>query len=72
VRLKLGAISSAGLLTDTDARVQHVRGRPIPGLYACGNTAAPTESGAGYQAGMSLMRGLTFGWLAARHAATIV
>jgi 3-oxosteroid 1-dehydrogenase len=69
VRLKLGAISSAGLLTDTDARVQHVRGRPIPGLYACGNTAAPTESGAGYQAGMSLMRGLTFGWLAARHAA---
>ncbi|MGG5823146.1 FAD-dependent oxidoreductase [Falsiroseomonas sp. HW251] len=70
VRLKLGAISSAGLLTDTDARVQHVRGRPIPGLYACGNTAAPTESGAGYQAGMSLMRGLTFGWLAARHAAS--
>jgi 3-oxosteroid 1-dehydrogenase len=69
VRLKLGGISAAGLLTDTDARVQHVRGRPIPGLYACGNAAAPTESGAGYQAGISLQRGLTFGWLAARHAA---
>lgn len=69
VRLRLGAISSAGLLTDHQARVLHVRGQPIPGLYACGNTAAPTESGAGYQAGMSLMRGLTFGWLAARHAA---
>ncbi|WP_158287679.1 FAD-dependent oxidoreductase [Falsiroseomonas bella] len=68
VRIKLGGISAAGLLTDPDARVQHVRGRPIPGLYACGNAAAPTESGAGYQAGISLMRGLTFGWLAARHA----
>jgi succinate dehydrogenase/fumarate reductase flavoprotein subunit len=69
VRLKLGGISAAGLLTDADARVLHVRGQPIPGLYACGNAAAPTESGAGYQAGISLMRGLTFGWLAARHAA---
>ena len=69
VRIKLGGISAAGLLTDPDARVRHVRGRPIPGLYACGNAAAPTESGAGYQAGVSLMRGLTFGWLAARHAA---
>ncbi len=69
VRLKLGGISAAGLLTDADARVRHVRGRPIEGLYACGNAAAPTESGAGYQAGVSLMRGLAFGWLAARHAA---
>ncbi len=32
VRLKLGGISAAGLLTDPDARVLHVRGRPIPGL----------------------------------------
>jgi 3-oxosteroid 1-dehydrogenase len=69
VRLKLGGISAAGLLTDPDARVLQVRGRPIPGLYACGNAAAPTESGAGYQAGVSLMRGLAFGWLAARNAA---
>jgi 3-oxosteroid 1-dehydrogenase len=72
VRIKLGGISAAGLLTDPDARVRHVRGRPIAGLYACGNAAAPTESGAGYQAGVSLMRGLTFGWLAARHAATFL
>jgi hypothetical protein len=69
VRLKLGGISAAGLLTDPDARVRHVRGAPIPGLYACGNAAAPTDAGAGYQAGVSLMRGLAFGWLAARHAA---
>ncbi|MCC7426643.1 MAG: FAD-dependent oxidoreductase [Alphaproteobacteria bacterium] len=69
VRVKIGGISAAGLLTDEVARVRHVRGPAIPGLYACGNAAAPTESGAGYQAGVSLMRGLTFGWLAARHAA---
>ena len=69
VRIKLGGISAAGLLTDPDARVLHVRGQPIAGLYACGNAAAPTESGAGYQAGVSLMRGAAFGWLASRHAA---
>lgn len=68
-RLRVGGISAAGLLTDPDGRVQHVRGRPIEGLYACGNATAPTEQGAGYQAGMSLMRGMIFGWRAARHAA---
>jgi 3-oxosteroid 1-dehydrogenase len=71
VRLKLGGISAVGLLTDPHARVRHVRGRPIEGLYACGNAAAPTDAGSGYQAGVSLMRGLTFGWLAARHAAGV-
>lgn len=69
VRLRLGGISAAGLLTDEHARVRHVRGHPIPGLYACGNAEAPTDAGSGYQAGVSLMRGLAFGWLAARHAA---
>jgi hypothetical protein len=34
-----------------------------------GNAAAPTESGAGCQAGIPLMGALAFGWLAARHAA---
>jgi len=71
LRLRIGGLSAAGLLTDAEARVQHVRGRPIPGLFACGNTAAPTESGAGYQAGVSLMRGLVFGWRAAHAAAGI-
>lgn len=69
VRLKLAGLAAGGLLTDEQARVLHVRGHPIPGLYACGNAAAPTESGVGYQAGMSLAKGMAFGWLAARHAA---
>jgi 3-oxosteroid 1-dehydrogenase len=69
VRLKIAGLAAGGLLTDAEARVLHVRGHAIPGLYACGNAAAPTESGVGYQAGTSLAKGLAFGWLAARHAA---
>ncbi|HEY8611647.1 MAG TPA: FAD-dependent oxidoreductase [Roseomonas sp.] len=66
IRLHPTALASAGLLTDTAARVMHVRGRPIPGLYAVGNAAARTETGSGYQTGFSLASGLTFGLLAAR------
>jgi predicted oxidoreductase len=35
------------------------RGAPIPGLYAAGNNAAPTEYGVGYRAGFSLGSALT-------------
>ncbi|WP_426959733.1 FAD-dependent oxidoreductase [Muricoccus radiodurans] len=69
VRLHPTALSSAGLLTDTAARVMHVRGRPIPGLFAVGNAAARTETGSGYQTGFSLASGLTFGLIAAREMA---
>ena len=68
VRLHPSGSSSAGLLTDADARVMHVRGHPIEGLYACGSAAAQTDFGVGYQAGLLLVRGMTFGYLAARHA----
>jgi 3-oxosteroid 1-dehydrogenase len=57
-------IGSAGLQVDEAARVQHVRGNPIAGLYACGNAAAPTDYGIGYQAGLTLMSGMIFGRLA--------
>jgi 3-oxosteroid 1-dehydrogenase len=59
---------SGGLTADAAARVIHVRGYPIPGLYAAGNTCAVTEYGVGYQAGLSLTSGLTFGTLAVEHA----
>ena len=68
VRLYPTGTSSAGLLTDEHGSVIHVRGHPIPGLYACGNTAAPTDFGVGYQAGLTLMSGILFGFLAAEHA----
>jgi 3-oxosteroid 1-dehydrogenase len=42
---------------------------PIDALYACGNTAAPTFLGVGYQGGSSIGAGMVFGYLAAEHAA---
>jgi 3-oxosteroid 1-dehydrogenase len=69
IRLHPTALSSAGLLADSFARVLHVRGHPIPGLYAIGNAAARTETGSGYQTGFSLASGLTFGLVAARRLA---
>jgi len=60
---------SAGLLTNRHGQVLHVRGHAIPGLYATGNAAAFVDYGAGYQAGLSLARGMTFSYLAVRHMA---
>lgn len=69
VRLKVGGICSAGILTDTNGAVKHVRGHIIPGLYCCGNAAAPADTGVGYQGGTSLGSGAIFGFLAIEHAA---
>ena len=63
-----GGINAAGLRTDRFARVVHVSGRPIPGLYAAGNAAAHLDVGAGYQSGIANLRGLVWGDVAARHA----
>lgn len=60
-------INAAGLKTNAAAQVLHVRGHAIEGLYAAGNAAAPLDIGAGYQSGMSNLRGLTHGFLAGRH-----
>jgi 3-oxosteroid 1-dehydrogenase len=62
------AIPAAGLLTDHHARVLGWDDRPIAGLYAAGNSAARMETGAVMQSGISNARGMTHGWLAARHA----
>jgi 3-oxosteroid 1-dehydrogenase len=61
--------TALGLRTDCTARVLDAAGAPIPGLYACGNDAnsvmAAEYRGAGCQVGAAL----TFGHVAARHAA---
>jgi 3-oxosteroid 1-dehydrogenase len=62
-------VNSVGLETDGFARVKHVRGHVIGGLYACGNSAAALDTGAGYQSGLSNLRGMTWGYIAGRHAA---
>lgn len=62
-------INAVGLRTGRDAEVLHVRGHAIPGLYAVGNAAAPLDIGAGYQSGLSNLRGMVGGYRAALHMA---
>jgi 3-oxosteroid 1-dehydrogenase len=62
-------INSHGLRTNASAQVMHLRGHPIPGLYAVGNSAALLDLGGGYQSGTSNMRAITWGYIAGRHVA---
>ncbi len=68
-RLGGSAIPAAGLLSDQHSRTLDWNDKPIEGLYVAGNSAARMETGAVMQSGISNARGMTHGWLAARHAA---
>lgn len=72
LKLGLGGLGAnqAGLRTDDNAVVQHLRGRPIQGLYAAGNAAAHLDFGPTYLSGGLCARGLVWGYVAARHAAS--
>jgi glycine/D-amino acid oxidase-like deaminating enzyme len=61
--------TAAGLLTDEDARVLDADGRPMAGLYACGNDMNSVMGGAYPGPGITLGPALVFGWIAARHLA---
>jgi 3-oxosteroid 1-dehydrogenase len=61
--------TSGGLVTDEFARVVRVDGSPIEGLYAAGNITAPVVGPTYPGAGASIGGGITFGYVAARHAA---
>jgi 3-oxosteroid 1-dehydrogenase len=63
------AISSSGILTDMHGQALDWNDQPIPGLYVAGNSQARMETGAVMQSGISNARGMTYGWLAAQHAA---
>jgi hypothetical protein len=63
--------ASAGVVTNCSAQVVDQRQAPMPGLYAAGNNSVHTEYGVGYQAGFSLGSAMTFGYLAARHMASL-
>lgn len=67
-RIGGSGIPSTGLLTDQHSRVVGWDDKPIEGLYAAGNSVARMETGAVMQSGISNARGMTYGWLAARHA----
>lgn len=54
-----------GLVTDAAGRVLDLRGAALPGLYACGSTAAGLVTGGSYLSGLSLGAAIAFGVLAA-------
>jgi hypothetical protein len=60
--------TSLGLLTDEHARVLGRDGQPVPGLYAAGNDMHSVMGGEYPGAGAQLGPGMTFAYLAARHA----
>ncbi|UQY34490.1 FAD-dependent oxidoreductase [Pseudomonas fulva] len=61
----------AGLKTDGSARVLDADGQPIPGLYAAGSDMASAFGGHYPSGGINLGPALTFGYVAARHAAGV-
>jgi succinate dehydrogenase/fumarate reductase flavoprotein subunit len=61
--------ASCGLVTDESARVLRADGAPIEGLYACGNDMDSLMAGVYPAPGITLGPAMTFGYLAARHAA---
>ena len=69
VALYPGDIGGAtGLVTDGDARVLNAQGQPIEGLYACGNDMHSIMGGVYPAPGITIGPGVTFGYLAAKHA----
>ena len=66
IRIHPSGVSSAGLLTNDTGQVMNQRGQPIDGLYALANCSAGIEYGVGYQAGLTLGKGMIFAYLAAK------
>ena len=64
---ELGA--STGLATNEFAQVLRADGTPLPGLYACGNDMDSMMAGTYPGPGITLGPAMTFGYIAARHAA---
>lgn len=70
VRVVAGDLGTfAGIRTDEAARVLTPAGEVIPGLYAAGNDAASIMRGTYPGAGITLGPAITFGYIAALHAA---
>jgi len=63
--ISLGAVA-AGLQIDGDGRVLTPAGTPVQGLYAAGNSAAWQDWGGGYNSGVAGMRGMLYGYRAAK------
>jgi 3-oxosteroid 1-dehydrogenase len=62
--------TSFGIRVTPDAEVVDVDGNALAGLYAAGNDAASVMGSEYPGAGTQVGSGMTFGWVAARHAAS--
>ncbi len=60
-----------GVVTDAQGRVERADGNVIEGLYACGVSTASVMGGVYPGAGCSIGPSLTFGYIAAKHAAGV-
>ncbi|OBH49999.1 FAD-dependent oxidoreductase [Mycobacterium sp. E2479] len=71
VPVSIGAMGTkGGPRTDHDARVLHIRGEPIPGLFAAGNAMGGVTGRAYGGAGGTLGPAMVFGYRAGHAAAT--
>jgi succinate dehydrogenase/fumarate reductase flavoprotein subunit len=61
--------ASRGLVTNQHAQVVRQDGSPVEGLYACGNDMNSIMAGTYPGPGITIGPAMTFGYLAARHAA---
>jgi succinate dehydrogenase/fumarate reductase flavoprotein subunit len=72
VRVLPGSLGTfAGLRTNAQAQVLDAQGRPIPGLYAAGNDMNSLMGGHYPSGGITLGPAMTFGFIAAHHAAGV-
>ena len=70
VKIVSGSLGTfAGLDGDAAARVLDAAGQPIPGLYAAGNDLSSIFAGHYPSGGITLGPAMTFGYIAAHHAA---
>jgi succinate dehydrogenase/fumarate reductase flavoprotein subunit len=72
VKVEPGSFATfAGLKTNGQAQVLDAHNQPIPGLYAAGSDMASVMGGHYPSGGINLGPAMTFGYIAARHAAGI-
>lgn len=72
VKIVPGSLGTfAGMRTDAYARVLDREARPIQGLYAVGNDMASIMAGSYPSGGITLGPAMTFGYIAAHHAAGV-